>query len=36
MNRIADVIPICPVCRLWGQGACKQHQPKKEKRNAQR
>jgi hypothetical protein len=32
---LAPVIPLCPTCRLWGQGSCKKHQPnrtdKKEK-----
>lgn len=31
MNPLADVIPLCPTCRLWGVGSCKLHQPKKEK-----
>jgi hypothetical protein len=26
---LAPVIPLCPTCRLWGQGSCKKHQPKK-------
>ncbi len=31
--KLAPVIPLCPTCRLWGQGSCKKHQPKKEKPN---